>query len=47
MILLLSICLLMWKGAKRGLIVSLWVFTLAAMLGLYRYHITSALDVSL
>ncbi len=47
MVLLLSISLLMWRGAKRGLIISLWAFTLVAMLGLYRYHITTALDVSL
>lgn len=47
MVLLLSISLLMWKGAKRGLIISLWVCTLAAMLALYRYHLTAALDVSL
>ncbi len=47
MALLLSISLLMWRGAKRGLIISLWVFTLVVTLGLYRYHVTTALDVSL
>lgn len=46
MILLLGIALLIWRGAKRGLIISLWVLGVVAMLGLFRYHVTSVLDLS-
>ena len=45
-ILLLGIALLIWRGAKRGLIISLWVLGVVAMLGLFRYHVTSVLDLS-
>jgi hypothetical protein len=46
MILLLAIALLIWRGAKRGLILTLWFVGLAAMIGLFRYHVTSVLDLS-
>ncbi len=46
MILLLGIALLIWRGAKRGTIISLWAVGLVAMIGLFRYHVTSVLDLS-
>lgn len=46
MILLLVLALLIWRGAKRGLILSLWVIGVVAMIGLFRYHVTSVLDLS-
>lgn len=46
MILLFGIAFLIWRGAKRGLILSLWFVALLAMIGLFRYHVTSALDLS-
>jgi hypothetical protein len=46
MILLLGIALLIWRGAKRGLIIALWAVGVVAMLGLFRYHVTSVLDLS-
>lgn len=46
MILLLGIALLIWRGAKRGMIIGLWVVGVVAMIGLFRYHVTSVLDLS-
>ncbi len=46
MILLLGIALLVWRGAKRGLIISLWLVGVVALVGLFRYHVTSVLDLS-
>ena len=46
LVLLFITALLILKGAKRGLILSLWVLSLILMLGLFRYHVTSALDLS-
>jgi hypothetical protein len=46
MILLFGIALLIWRGAKRGLILGLWAVGLVAMIGLFRYHVTSVLDLS-
>lgn len=46
MILLFGIALLVWRGAKRGLIISLWVVGVVALVGLFRYHVTSVLDLS-
>jgi hypothetical protein len=46
MILLFGIALLIWRGATRGLILSLWFVGLVAMIGLFRYHVTSVLDLS-
>lgn len=46
MILLLAIALLVWRGAKRGLIICLWAIGVVAMIGLFRYHVTSTLDLS-
>ncbi len=47
MILLFSLALLIWRGAKRGLVIGLWTLGVVAMLGLFRYHMDSVLDVSL
>ena len=46
MILLFVIGLLIWRGARRGLILTLWCVGLVAMIGLFRYHVTSVLDLS-
>lgn len=46
MVLLFAIALQIWRGAKRGLILSLWFVGLVAMIGLFRYHVTSVLDLS-
>lgn len=46
MILLLAVALLIWRGAKRGLIIALWVIGLIAVIGLFDYHVTSHLDLS-
>lgn len=46
MILLFALALLIWRGAKRGLILSLWVIGVVATIGLFRYHVTSVLDLS-
>jgi hypothetical protein len=46
MILLLVIALLVWRGASRGVIITLWVVGVVAMLGLFRFHVTSLLDLS-
>ncbi len=46
LVLLLATALLIVKGAKRGLILSMWIITLVLMLGLFRYHVSSALDLS-
>ncbi len=46
MFLLLGIALLVWRGAKGGMILGLWVVGVLAMIGLFRYHVTSVLDLS-
>ena len=46
MILLLALALMIWRGAKRGAILALWAIGVVAMLGLFRYHVTSVLDLS-
>ena len=46
MILLLVIALLVWRGAQRGMVIALWVVGVVAMVGLFRYHVTSVLDLS-
>mgnify|MGYP007049810611 CR=1 FL=1 len=46
MVLLLVVALLVWRGANRGVIISLWVVGIVAMLGLFRFHVTSVLDLS-
>jgi len=46
MILLLVIALLVWRGAKRGVVIALWVVGVVATVGLFRFHVTSMLDLS-
>ena len=46
MVILLAVALLIWRGAKRGSVIALWMVALVAMLGLFRFHITSHLDLS-
>lgn len=46
MILLFVIAVLIWRGARRGMIIALWAVGLVAMIGLFRYHVTSTLDLS-
>jgi len=46
MVILLCIGLLIWRGAHRGLIIGLWMVGLIAMLGLFKYHVTSTLDLN-
>lgn len=37
---------LIYRGANRNAILALWVVTVIAALGLFRYHVTSPLDLS-
>lgn len=46
MLILMAVALLIWRGAKRGYVIALWMVALVAMLGLFRFHITSHLDLS-
>ena len=46
MILLLVIALLVWRGAGRGAVIALWLVGLVLMVGLFKYHVTSHLDLS-
>ena len=46
MAILMAVALLIWRGAKRGYVIALWMVALVAMFGLFRYHITSPLDLS-
>lgn len=38
--------ILVLKAAPRKWILALWIVSLVLMLGLFRYHVTSALDLS-
>ncbi len=46
MILLFSVALLIWRGAKRGLVIGLWTLGVVAMMGIFRSHLNSVLDLS-
>lgn len=46
MILLFVTTMLIWRGAKRGHIIGLWIVGLVAMLALFRFHVSSILDLS-
>lgn len=46
MVILAAVALLIWRGAKRGYVIALWFVALIAMVGLFRFHITSHLDLS-
>lgn len=46
MVLLLVVALLIWRGASRGSVIAMWFVGLVLMVGLFRYHVTSHLDLS-
>jgi hypothetical protein len=46
MVLLLGLGVLIYRGARRGLVLVVWLITAAAVIGLFRYHVTSPLDLS-
>lgn len=46
MFVLLAVALLMWRAANRNVVIGLWVVCLVLMIGLFRYHVTSALELS-
>lgn len=46
MVLLLATALLVWRGAKRGMVIALWAVGVVALIGLFRFHVTSTLDLS-
>jgi hypothetical protein len=46
MALLLTTVLLVVRGAERKWILTTWIIALVLMLGLFRYHVTSPLDLS-
>ena len=46
MAILMAVALLIWRAAKLGYVIALWMVALVAMLGLFRFHITSHLDLS-
>lgn len=46
MAVLTATVVLMLRGAPRVWVLGLWVLGLVLMLGLFRYHVTSPLDLS-
>ena len=46
MTLLLALVLLIWRGANRYVIIALWFVGLIATVGLFRFLVTSSLDLS-
>lgn len=46
MILLLVITVLVWRGANRGTVIGLWLIGIVAVISLFRFHVTSTLDLS-
>ncbi|MEI6374257.1 MAG: DUF5993 family protein [Actinomycetes bacterium] len=46
MIVLMALAIAIYRGARAGIVVTLWVIGLVAMLVLFRYHVTSPLDLS-
>ena len=46
MSILLAVAILIWRGARRGYVIALWAVALVTTVGLFRYHVTSALDLS-
>ena len=46
MILLLALALMIWRGVNRHVIIALWFVGLVAAVGLFRFHVTSHLDLS-
>lgn len=46
MLVLMATAIAAWRGASRKVVVWLWTIGLVAMLGLFRYHVTSALHLN-
>jgi hypothetical protein len=46
MLLLFLLAVIIYRGARRGWVLLLWFVALIAVLGLFRYHVTSPLDLS-
>lgn len=46
MVLLLLLAVLIYRGVRRGLVLALWLITAVAVVALFRYHVTSPLDLS-
>ncbi len=46
MLLLLAITLLVWRGGNRGLVIILCAIGMVATIALFRFHVTSHLDLS-
>jgi len=46
MILVAVVAFLAYRGASRRLVIGLWFLAIVAMLGLFRYHVTSHLHLN-
>jgi hypothetical protein len=46
MVVLMATAVLAWRGASRRVVITLWVVGLVAMLGLFRYHVSSPLHLN-
>lgn len=46
LLLLAAVGLMAYRGASRRLVIGLWFVALVAMLGLFRYHVTSPLHLN-
>jgi len=46
MIVLMATAFCAWRGLSRRVVMTLWVFGLVAMLGLFKYHVTSPLHLN-
>lgn len=46
MLVLMATAIAAWRGASRRVVISLWAIGLIAMLGLFKYHVTSALHLN-
>ena len=46
LVLLFATAVAIYRGAQRRLILTLWVVALIATVALFRYHVTSPLDLS-
>ncbi len=46
MVLLFTLAVIIYRGVRRGWVLALWFVALIAVLGLFRYHVTSPLDLS-
>jgi len=46
MVVLLALAVCVYRGVRNGVIIALWVLGLVLSIALFRYHVTSALDLS-